>query len=116
MNNAQKNLQSLANHTFQLAQAVRDFGKIIPMTVSNVEDLRQLVRVSGLAGEFLVKAQEAPNEVEYRTRIKYCIEELRSTHYWLGLIDAQGSMELETRRKQLMKAAEDLSSVFRKVL
>ena len=109
-------MQQLATHTFQFAQAIRDFGKGLPMTVSNVEDLKALIRASGEAGATLVRAQEAPNQTEFVLRLKSTIEELRATHYWLGLIDTLDDPGLTQRRSQLMKAAEDLTDIFRSIL
>ncbi|MDP5168946.1 MAG: hypothetical protein NWR72_01770 [Bacteroidia bacterium] len=116
MSNANNNMQQLAQHTFQFAQAVREFGKIVPMTVSNIEDLKSLIRSSGKAGESLIRTQEAPNEYEFKLRMKTVIEELRTTQYYLSLMDTQNHGELNHRRSQLMKAADDLADVFRKVL
>lgn len=109
-------MQQLATHTFQFAQAVRDFSKTIPLTVANVEDLKSLINCSGKSGENLIRSQEAINQVDFKTRLKSCIEEFRSTHYYLGLIDTQGNADLNLRRDQLMKASEELTVVFRKAL
>lgn len=109
-------LQQLATHTFQFARAIRDFGKTLPPTVSNVEDLKSIVNASGKAGESLIRSQEARNQGEFHAKMKDCIEEFRSTHYYLGLIDTQGNADLDRRKEQLMKAAEELTSVFRQAL
>ena len=108
--------KTLENHTFQFAQAVREFGKVIRMTVSNVEDLKQLVRASGKVGANYIAATTAPNKATYLLNIKECGQEALTTNYWLGLIDTQGAAELEHRRKQLMKAAQDLAGVFAQIL
>lgn len=109
-------LQQLATHTFQFAQAIRDFGKVIPLTVSNVEDLKSMINASGKAGEMLIRSQEAASQQDFKTRMKGCIEEFRTTHYYLGLIDTQGNADLNHRKDQLMKASEELTSVFRQAL
>lgn len=106
----------LEKHTFQFAQAVREFGKVIPMTVSNVEDLKQLIRASGKVGATYIAASTAPNRATYLLSIKECGQEALATNYWLGLIDTQGSTELEHRRNQLMKAAQDLAGIFAQIL
>lgn len=108
--------KQLENHTFQFAQAVREFAKVLPMTVSNVEDLKQLVKTSGAIGATYIAATTSPNKASYLLSIKECGQEALTTNYWLGLIDTQGAGELEHRRKQLMKAAQELASVFAQIL
>ena len=39
--------RDLEDRTFQFAEAVRQFVKQLPRSVSNTEDVRQLVRASG---------------------------------------------------------------------
>lgn len=106
----------LEKHTFQFAQAVREFGKVVPMTVSNVEDLKQLIRTSGAVGANYIAATTSPNRATYLLNIKECGQEALTTNYWLGLIDTQGAGELEQRRKQLQKAAQDLAGIFAQIL
>ncbi len=106
----------LETNTIKFAIAVRDFAKLLPMTVSNVEDLKNLVRSSGHIGALYISAVGAPNRNDYLIRLKSCITETRTTHYWLGLVDTQGTPELEHRRHQLQQAAQELAGVFGKVI
>ncbi|MEM9986243.1 MAG: four helix bundle protein [Bacteroidota bacterium] len=106
----------ILENTKQFAAAVRDLGKVIPMTVSNVEDLKQLIRSSGAVGAAYIAAVGAAGRKEYLLRIRNCLTEARNTHYWLGLIDTQGAPELEKRRSQLMQIAEDLAQLFMQVI
>lgn len=111
-----KDVQQLQAHTFRFAQAVRDFGKVLPMTVSNVEDLKQLIRASGAIGAKYLASIDAPSRIEYLKGIKDCGLEAKGTQYWLGLVDTQGSAELEHQRQKLMKAAQELLHVFANIL
>jgi hypothetical protein len=106
----------LEAHTTKFALAIREFAKTLPMTVSNVEDLKNLVVSSGHIGALYISALGAPNRNEYLVRLKSCITETRTTHYWLGLVDTQGAAPLDHRRDQLQQAAEELAGVFGKVI
>ena len=108
--------KQIETHTFQFAKAVREFGKVLPMTVSNVEDLKQLIRASGAVGANYIAATTSPNRATYLLTIKECGQEALTTNYWLGLIDTQGAIELDQRRKQLMKVAQDLAGIFAQIL
>jgi hypothetical protein len=106
----------LEEHTFQFAKAVRAFGKRIPNTVSNVEDLRELVRASGQVGAIYVRALMSGSLQHYRDDIRACGQQAQTTRYWLRLIDTQGHPELEKQRDHLIKAAQDLVNVFSHIL
>jgi four helix bundle protein len=51
--------RDLKDRTFQFAEAVRAFVKQLPRTVSNSEDVRQLVRASGSVAANWIEADEA---------------------------------------------------------
>lgn len=108
--------KTIETHTVQFAQAVREFGKVLPMTVANVEDLKQLIRSSGAIGATYIAATNSPNKASYMLSIKECGQVALTTNYWLGLVDTQGGAELEHRRKQLMKAAQELAGIFAQIL
>ena len=116
MSQSQKEQHQLVEHTVQFALAVRDFGKVIPMTVSNVEDLKQLIRASGAVGANFIAACESSNRNDYMIGIKASIKECRSTFYWLRLIDTQGDPELEQRREQLKQASQEMAKVFSTII
>lgn len=116
MNRSKNENNQLQEYAVKFALEVREFGKQLPMTVSNVEDLKQLIRASGAIGVSYIAAQSATSRTDYLVGIKKCVMETQSTHYWLRLVDTQGSAELEKRRKQLMHAAQELAAVFGKIL
>lgn len=103
-------------HTFKYAQAMRDFGKLLPRTVSNVEDLKMLMRSSGNVGAIYIGAKGSANRNEYMVRIRQCHTETRTTKYWLQLIDTQLNGELEARRNRLLQVSDDLVDLFQKIL
>ncbi|MEO0900372.1 MAG: hypothetical protein AAFY71_28440 [Bacteroidota bacterium] len=106
----------LIEHTLQYALAIRDFGKHLPMTVANVEDLKELIRTSGTVGQTYIKATQAPNKYDYKLGLKACYGQLNSTIYWLKLVDVQGQGELEKRREQLIQATSELMNLLKKII
>ncbi|WNJ19904.1 four helix bundle protein [Pontibacter sp. G13] len=106
----------LEEHSLQFALAVREFGKSLPMTVSNVEDLKQLIRASGAIGARFISAKESTSKSEYISRIKACGLEAQSTYYWLRLVDTQSVPELDIQRNQLLHAAKELMAIFYKII
>jgi four helix bundle protein len=110
------NTNQLRDHTLAFALAIREFGKRIPMTVSNVEDLKQLIRSSGAIGANYIEAESSGKRAEYLLGIQQCGRETQATHYWLQLIDTQGAASLENQRSKLLQVALDLAGVFSKIL
>ena len=51
--------RDLEDRTFLFAESVRTFVKQLPRTVSNTEDVRQLVRASGSVAANWIEADEA---------------------------------------------------------
>ena len=113
---AQANGQHLAQHTLQYAQAVREFGKRLPMTVANVEDLKQLIRASGAIGATYIAAHEASSREDFCYHIKLAGQEAQATQYWLQLVDLQGNPALAEQRERLVSIAADLSRIFAQIL
>jgi four helix bundle protein len=108
--------QQLNEHTFNFAQSVREFGKVLPRTVSNVEDLKELIRSSGAVGSTYIGAIEAMNKKDYLIGMKNSGKELKTAQYWLKLVDTQGDRLLEEKRKRLILASQELINVFTKIL
>lgn len=116
MATAQPEADPIEVHTFRYAQAMRDFGKVLPRTVSNVEDLKMLMRTSGNIGALYIRAKGASNKGEYILQIRGCHTEVQTTRYWLRLVDGQANPEIEMRRNRLLKASEELIQVFQQIL
>ncbi len=49
----------LEERTYEFARRVRAFDKLLPRTLSNTEDVKQLVRASGSVGSNYIEANEA---------------------------------------------------------
>jgi len=65
----------LEDRTLVFAKNLRAFVKKLPKTISNIEDIKQLVRASGSVGANYIEANEALSKKDFRMRIKICRKE-----------------------------------------
>src|SRR5439155_27053088 len=80
--------RDLENRTFEFAQSVRAFFKQLPRTVSNTEDVRQLVRASGSVAANWIEADEALSKKDFLMRLKICRKEAKESRFFSRLVDA----------------------------
>jgi four helix bundle protein len=100
----------LEQRTFQFAQESRTFVKQLPRTISNCEDVKQLVRASGSIGANYIEANECIGKKDFVTKIKTCRREAKESAYWFRLLDCEVS--LEQKRGQLAGEAIELMKIF----
>jgi four helix bundle protein len=80
--------RDLEERTFQFAESVRAFVKQLPRTISNSEDVRQLVRASGSVAANWIEADEALSKKDFLMRVKICRKEAKESRLFLRLVDA----------------------------
>ena len=69
----------LEERTFRFAESVRAFVKQLPRTISNTEDVRQLVRASGSVAANWIEADEALSKKDFLMRVKICRKEAKES-------------------------------------
>src|SRR3989442_13827575 len=104
----------LEDRTFEFAKASRAFVKKRPRTIANIEDAKQLIRVSGSIGANYIEANEAIGKKDFVMKIKICRREAKETCYWLRLLDVDSKLEQE--RQQLSAEAKELMNIFGAIL
>jgi four helix bundle protein len=102
----------LEDRTFRFAQAVRDFVRKLPRTLSNLEDAKQLVRASGSVGANYIEANESLSRKDFAMRAKICRKEAKESRFFLRLLYLAGDPELETVRTTLVQEATELTNIF----
>lgn len=102
----------LEQRTFEFARRVRAFVKKLPRTLSNIEDVRQLVRVSGSVGENYIEANEALSKKDFAMHVKISRKEAKESHYWLRLVETGRDPEVEKDRQYLVQEALELTKIF----
>lgn len=101
----------LEERTLKFASDVRAFVKLLPRTIANVEDTKQLVRASGSVGANYIEANEALGKKDFVMRIKISRKEAKESRYFLRLLDAGGNA-VETERNRLIQEATELMNIF----
>lgn len=75
METGTKPVYDLEERTYQFANQVRKYTKELPVSISNREDGKQVVRSSGSIGANYIEANEALSKKDFQMRIKICRKE-----------------------------------------
>lgn len=102
----------LEERTLKFAKRNGELVKVIPKTIGNIEDGKQLIRSSGSVGANYIEANEAFSKKDFVLRIKISRKEAKESRYWLLLIDTNNNIELEKERKYLIGEATELMNIF----
>ncbi len=114
--NTTKKKYDLEDRTYLYAKNVRSFVKKLVKTISNKEDIKQLVRASGSVGANYIEANESLGKKDFLMHIRICRKEAKESRYWLRLIDVQNDVKLDKERNALVQEATELMSIFGKIL
>ncbi len=107
---------ALAGHALHFAKAVREFGKHLPRTVANVEDVKSLIRSSGDIGSTYLRSKARIQKEDFVLGLRSSQAEVMTTKYWLEIVDTQGMGELEKHRLHLLRAADELFVILQSLI
>jgi len=110
-----QSIYDLENRTKTLAISVRSFVKLIPKSLSNNEDIKQLIRSSGSIGANYIEANESLSKKDFILRIKICRKEAKETIYWLELLEIY-SAKSNKERDILIDEATQLMKIFGSII
>jgi four helix bundle protein len=108
--------RDLEDRTFRFAELVRAFVKELPRTVSNIEDIRQLVRASGSVAANWIEADEALSKKDFVMRVKICRKEAKESRLFLRLIDTRSTKTTIATRERLAREARELTLIFSSII
>jgi four helix bundle protein len=108
--------RDLEDRTFEFAQSVRAFVKQLPRTVSNTEDVRQLVRASGSVAANWIEADEALSKKDFLMRVKICRKEAKESRLFLRLVDEGFAKSNVVARETLATEARELTLIFSSII
>src|SRR5205823_15036395 len=108
--------RDLEERTFEFAQSVRSFVKQLPRTVSNTEDIKQLVRASGSVAANWIEADEALSKKDFLMHAKICRKEAKESRLFLRLVDAGLTKDNVTKREKLAAEARELTLIFSAII
>jgi len=108
--------RDLEDRTYEFAQSVRAFVKELPRTISNSEDVRQLVRASGSVAANRVEADEALSKKDILMRAKICRKEAKESRLFLRLVETGLTKSSIATRDRLAAEARELTLIFASII
>jgi four helix bundle protein len=105
-------IYDLEERTFEFARSVRIFVKRLPRTISNFEDIKQVVRSSDSVGANYIEANEALSRKDFLMRGKISRKESKESRYWLRLLDTGADAVVEQQRQKLIQESIELMKIF----
>ena len=108
--------RDLEDRTFLFAESVRAFVKRLPRTISNTEDVRQLIRASGSVAANWIEADEALSKKDFRMRVKICRKEPKESRLFLRLVEVGPTSHKIEKRDALVAEARELTLIFSSII
>ncbi len=108
--------RDLEDRTFRFAESVRTFVKQLPRSLSNAEDVRQLVRASGSVAANWIEADEALSKKDFVMRVKICRKEAKESRLFLRLLDVGLTKSSTAARDMLTAEARELLLIFSSII
>lgn len=106
------NKYDLEERTYLFAKEVRSFIKLLPRTISDIEDCKQLARSSGSVAANYIEANESLSKKDFIMRAKISKKETKESRLWLRLLGTGGKIELEKTRDKLINECGELMKIF----
>jgi len=108
--------RDLAERTALFAGTVRAFVRRLPRTISNIEDVKQVVRASGSVAANCIEADEAFGDKDRVMKFRICRKEAKECQLWLRLLHTGNDEELEKERSALTQEAHELKLIFSSIV
>ena len=101
----------LEERTLQFAKDIRAFVKMLPRTIANEQDIRQLARASGSVGANYIEASESLSKKDFVMRMKISRKEAKESRHWLRLLDTGENDSADKMRDALIQEATELMNI-----
>ena len=102
----------LIERTQEFAKKTRDFLGKLKTSISNIEDIKQLIRSSGSVAANYIEANEALSKKDFYYRMKICRKEAKESILFLSLLDTNNNESLDSDRIGLIREATELMKIF----
>jgi four helix bundle protein len=106
----------LESRALQFAKDVRKFVRLLPQSIANREDIKQLVRSSGAVGANYIEANESLGKKDFAMRLRIARKEAKESEYWFALLDVGGLTQNERERVRLQGEARELLLILNAIL
>ena len=100
--------KDLEERTALFAENVRRFVRLLPRTISNIEDVKQLVRASRSVAANCIEADEALGNKDRLMHFRICRKEAKECRLWLRLVFLADDAVLDGQRRLLQQEAHEL--------
>jgi four helix bundle protein len=111
-----KKRYDLEERTERFARRCRELIRVLPRTITNVEDAKQLTKASGSVPANYIEANEALSKKDFRLRIKICRKESKESRLFLRLLYTNESESQNDERAALQQEATELMNIFGAIL
>ncbi|MEL6918365.1 MAG: four helix bundle protein [Bacteroidota bacterium] len=108
-------IYDLEERTYHFARDSRFMIRLLPKTVSNIEDSKQLVRSSGSVGANYIEANEKLGSKDFIMRLKIAHKEAKETRYWLKLLQDLNEQHKE-KLSELIKESLELKKILSAII
>jgi four helix bundle protein len=108
--------RDLQERTAQFAEAVRVMVRLLPRTLSNIEDVKQVVRSSGSVAANCIEANEALSNKDRLMRFRICRKEAKESQLWLRLIDPGKDPAITANKAALWQEAHELKLILTAII
>lgn len=105
----------LEERTFLFAKDCRLYVRLLPKTISNMEDIKQLIRSSGSVGANYIEANEKLGEKDLSFRLKIARKEAKESRYWIRLLH-ELNPEFKTTSEVLLFEVEELRKILSTII
>ena len=102
----------LEERTLKFSREIRQFVHLLPKTLSNREDIRQLVRSSGSIGANYIEASESLGVKDFYMRMRIARKEAKESIYWLQLLEIGDEAETNEKKNILIQEGTELMRIF----
>ena len=106
----------LEERTYHFAKRVRTFVKGLPRTLSNFEDVKQLIRATGSVAANYIEANESLGKKDFLMHIKISRKEAKESRLFLRLLETGDDSSLDSERALLVQEATELMNIFASIL
>lgn len=98
------------------AEAVRSFVRKLPRTISNLEDVKQVVRSSGSVAANCIEANEALGDKDRVMKFRISRKEAKESELWLRLLHTGSDTDLNAKRTALRQEAHELKLILTAII
>jgi len=102
----------LEQRTLKFAVNVRLFVKLLPNTIANIEDSKQLIHSSGSIGANYIEANESLGKKDKVMHMRISRKEAKESIYWLNILNGTNDFKGDNNALLLLDEASELLKIF----